>query len=157
MRYRPQFVYRAADGDCIDVRTHFSFDYSNVAVLNGSIPSSWNSNNRIPLVIDRDAPFLLRGVQVSPTSLQVGLLDPLNNPLLDNGQGAGGAAPYLPVEIWCGTAGAGIVPLEGDDWGVFCPPGSRFSLYFNNATGAPQVAPVITLHGVKRYRRADCR
>lgn len=161
MVYRPQFVFPDSAADCQDVRTHFSFDYSNVPLFASDIPSSWNSNTRIPLVIDKDAPFLLRGIEVSPTSLGVGLLDPFNNPLLDNGQEiaglGGGLPPFLPVEIWAGSAGLGVGALEGDNWGVFCPRGARFGLYLSNTTGGAVAAPVITLHGVKRYRKGDCR
>lgn len=157
MVYRPQFVYRLSDPPCQDYRTSFSFDYSNVPILASPIPTTFNQNFRIPLVIDKDAPFLLRGIRISPTLLYVGLVDPSNNPLVDNGQNAGGLGPGLPVNIWGGAAGFGVCPQDSDDWGVYCQPASRFGLYIANNTGGSLAAPVITLDGVKRYRKGACR
>src|SRR5208337_4128525 len=87
--YRPQFVFPPAGKGCRDVKCHYSFDFTNSPAL-GSIPDNNSVNQKIPLILDQDADFFLRAIQVYPdgnvgptADLQIGLLDCFNNQLLD--------------------------------------------------------------------------
>lgn len=159
--YRPQNVFPVAVDPCEDFRCTYSFDYSNVPMLAAGVPTTFSNTTRIPLNLDRDADFFIRGIQVSPTLLEIGLTDPWNNPLVDPGQGMGfdndGLPPYMRSYVWAQTCGAGLVILDGDNWGIYCRAGSVLGLYVNNDTGAAQDSPVITIHGIKRYRKGACR
>lgn len=162
MTYRPQFAYRAPAGDFDIVRCVYAFDRSNVDVFSaGTVASGFNSALKIPLVLDNDAAFLLRAIEVAPTLLGIGIQDPHNNSLVDPGQGAGVDNLGLPQSlygfVWCFGNGPGPVTLDGDEWGVYCAAGSALGLYVNNWTGAQQTAPILSLHGVKRYPRGGCR
>ena len=134
--YRPQFVFPVST-DCIDQKSLYSFDQTNVPLLSsGLIPTDFPGNMRIPLPLDQDADVFIRAIQISPRPLKIGLLDPYNNSLLDAGQGPGFDLDGLPQTIypyiWGQTNGAGIVVLEGDNWGVYCRAGSSLSLYLQN-------------------------
>ena len=147
MSYRPQFPYFPAGEGCDDQRCHYSFDGSNtpalVSVAAGAVLS------KIPLLMDQDAPFFWRALQVSATGLLIRIEDCNGNPLLPSDA-------VLDSSFWCETGGAGLVPLESDIWGIFCPAGGGLFLYVSNLTAGAITDLVITLHGVKRYSEANC-
>jgi len=159
--YRPEFAYPVAEPPCEDVRCSYSFDATNVPAIAAGIPGNWVQSNRIPLQLDQDAPFLLRGIQIAETVLRIGLVDSQNLPLVDPGQGPGfdndGLPPALEAYVWGSTNGAGLVALDSDNWGVWFPPGAVLGLYVGNTSGGLENPPIITLHGVKRYSRSKCR
>jgi hypothetical protein len=153
--YRPQFVYLPEPANSKDVRCSYSFDGSNTPGLAGMVPPGNAYSTEIPLTLDQDADFFLRGISIGETPLLVGLLDPMRNqlvnPLLP------GNPPTLLPDLWSSTDGAGIEALESDNWGVFCPAGSSLIAYVQNATAAPVAAPIINLHGIKRYCGDSCK
>ena len=153
--YRPQFVYLPSPPNTKDVRTSYSFDQSNVPTFVGTIPAANAYSTQIPLQLDNDADFFLRAIEIKETVLLIGILDPMNNQLVDP-LVPGNPATLLP-DLWASPDGAVIVPLESDNWGVFCSAGSSLIAYVQNSTGDPVAGPVITLHGIKRYCGDKCK
>ena len=169
--YRPQFVYPdaygviipAKDGKpayfCQDKRCTYSFDYTNTPSL--SVVNNNVVNLKIPLILDQDADFFLRAFQVNYSTVggvgtqlvQVGLLDCFNNQILD--PLVAGNPPVLYPYLWSESATGGIVTLDSDAWGIYCPAGGALGAYVNNQSGAT-ASVIINLHGVKRYRGAQC-
>jgi hypothetical protein len=156
--YRPQFPYITPSG-CQDQRCPYSFDLTNTPALTGSLPAG-QSIHGVPLPIDKDADYYLRGVQSSDLGLgfQFRLEDPLGHPLSDTDNVLNTINFEFPA-LYSATDGAGIVALDSDDWGIFCQKGSVLKLYLNNnSTNAVDLTQfVITLHGVKRYSGEMCR
>lgn len=153
--YRPQFVYLDSPPNTKDVRTSYSFDQSNVAAFQGTIAAGNAFSTPIALPLDQDADFFLRAVQIQATQLLVGLADLNNHPLIDPAQS--GFPGMLIPDFWSSTDGAGIVAMESDNWGLFCPAGSSLLAYVQNSTAGPLSGPVITLHGIKRYCGDRCK
>lgn len=156
MAYRPQFAYPVANSPCEDQRCSYSFDASNTPALAGTLAAGF-SLSKIPLLMDTDAPFYLRGFVVPVTALQFRLEDANDNPLSDQGNSLQGTNFQFPA-LYSETDGAGIVALDSDDWGMYLPAGGAPLLYVYNPTAAPvSLAGVfINLHGVKRYPGANC-
>lgn len=162
--YRPQFVFPVSIEPCVDLRCQYSFDRTNVpALASGSVPASWPSNWKIPLVLDQDADLFIRGIVIAPTALRIGLVDPYNNPLIDPGQGPGfdglGLPPTMVSYVWGQTMGAGLIAEDGDNWGIYCPAGAALGLYIGNFTplAFDEPTPIINIHGVKRFQKGACR
>jgi hypothetical protein len=153
--YRPQFVYLPAPANSKDVQCSYSFDGSNTPALQGTIPPGNAYSTEIPLTLDQDADFFLRGISIGETPLLIGLLDPMRNQLVN--PVLPGNPPTLLPDLWSSTDGAGIVALECDNWGVFCPAGSSLIAYVWNNGSAPVAAPIINLHGTKRYCGEQCK
>ena len=153
--YRPQFVYLDAPANSKDVRVSYSFDQSNTPGFAGTIAAGAAFSTPIPLTTDQDADFFLRGIQIQATALQVGLADLNNHPLIDPSQS--GFPGLLIPDFWGSTDGAGIVAMEVDNWGMYCPMGSSLLAYVYNPTAGPLAGPVITLHGIKRYCGDRCK
>lgn len=155
--YRPQFVYPPAGKGCTDRKCTYSFDYTNTPAL--AVPNNNVVNVKIPLILDQDADFFLRAIQVqvqndsNPNNFQLGLLDCFGNQLLD--PLLPGNPPTLYPYLWCQSSTGGIVTLDSDDWGIYCPAGGALSAYVQN-TGGATADVFINLHGVKRYRGAQC-
>ncbi len=154
--YRPQFAFRKPVGSCEEHRCHFSYDASNTPAL-VSVAAGANLT-KIPLRMDQDAPFYLRAIQATPSGLQIRLEDCFDNPLLGKPVVADALTGDVVVNpsFWCETDGGVVVPLESDDWGVFCPAGGVLLLYVVNPTAAPITTFVLTLHGVKWYQEGSC-
>lgn len=153
--YRPQFVYLDAPPNSKDVRTSYSFDQSNTPAFAGTIAAGAAFSSPIPLTLDQDADFFLRAIQIQATALQIGLADLNNHPLIDPSQS--GFPGLLIPDFWSSTDGAGIVAMETDNWGMFCPAGSSLLAYVFNPGAVPLSGPVITLHGIKRYCGDRCK
>lgn len=159
--YRPQFAYSTPEG-CEDQRCHYSFDGSNTPTLRGNLAAGTFLFG-IPLPMDNDADFYLRGFQLEPSGLMLRLEDPHDNPLSDSGNLVPAAGTqfdnYEHPALYGEPDGAGIVTLESDEWGVFCPRGGRFLLHVFNPTAAPIALAtiIVNLHGVKRYSGEKCR
>lgn len=152
--YRPQFVYPPTPKGCLDQRCSYSFDQSNTPYFNGTIAAG-ALIQKIPLQLDQDAAFFIRAIEVQATGLLVGLEDTHVNPLLQ--PTAQGQPPTLLPALWCEPDGAGIVALETDNWGIFCPAGGVLNAYISNPTAGPIAGPVILLHGIKRYTGEQCK
>lgn len=159
--YRPQFAYRTPK-DTEDHRCHYSFDGSNTAFLVGNLGAGL-STGRIPLLMDSDADFFLRAIQLQPSlGLQIRLEDCYGNPLSDSGNNPVVAGTqrdnYVNPALYGEPDGAGIVALESDEQGVYCPRNGALNLYVTNPTAAPISLAniVVNLHGVKRYSGEKC-
>lgn len=162
--YRPQFVFPVSVAPCVDMRCQYSFDSTNLpAIASGVIPPTWNWNFKIPLVLDQDADFFIRGIEIAPTALQIGIVDSFGNALIDPGQGAGydgqGLPPTMVPYVWGQTMGAGLVAMDGDNWGIYCPAGAAIGLYIGNFTplAVDVISPIINIHGVKRFQKGNCK
>jgi len=160
--YRPQFPYTTPP-KCEDTRCVYSFDLTNTPWLNTTLAAGANIP-KIPLQLDKDADFFLRGISTTDVGaasllpgLEFRLEDPKGNPLSDL-ENAAVEINYQFAGLYSATDGAGIVTLDSDDWGVFCQQGSRLYLYLLNNSTAPIVLAgfVINLHGVKRYSGERC-
>ena len=156
MQYRPQFAYPKAEMPCEDQRCVYSFDGSNTPALVGTLAAGL-SLSKIPLLMDTDAPFFLRGIVIPNTSLQIRLEDANDNPLSDQGNSVQSTNYEFPA-LYSETDGAGIVTLDSDDWGMFLPAGGAPLLYVYNPTaGSINLNTLfINFHGVKRYAGASC-
>ncbi len=152
--YRPQFPFPQAPAGCEEQRCLYSFDGSNTPMLSGNLGGNLTLN-KIPLQLDRDAPFLLRAIQVSATSLLVGLEDPGGHTLVY--PTSLGLPPLEPNALWAQCDGGPITVLESDNWGIFCRAGSVLLAYVQNTTAGSLTLPIITLHGVKRFSGAKCQ
>jgi hypothetical protein len=154
--YRPQFAFPRAPQPCEDQRCTYSFDGSNTPALVGTLGAGLNLS-KIPLLMDTDAPFMLRGLCVPNTALQFRLEDANENPLSDCNNQLQGTNFQFPA-LYSETDGAGLVTLDGDNWGVHLPAGSAMLLYvFNPTAGDVDLGTLfINLHGVKRYQGASC-
>jgi hypothetical protein len=155
MAYRPQFAFPVANR-CDEQRCTYSFDGSNTPALVGNLGAGLTLS-KIPLLMDTDAPFLMRGFCVPGTSLQFRLEDGNENPLSDSGNSTQSTNYEFPA-LYSETDGAGLVALDSDDWGISLPAGSAMLLYVYNPTAAPVDlgSLFINLHGVKRYQGARC-
>ena len=156
LMYRPQFIYPVSKEPCYDQRCTYSFDGSNTPALVGNLGAGL-SLSKIPLLVDTDAPFFLRGFTIPATALQVRLEDCKENPLSDQGN-LTAITNYQYPALYSDTAGAGLVTLDSDDWGMYFPAGGSPLLYVYNPTAAPvdMAALFITLHGIKRYVGRTC-
>lgn len=159
--YRPQFAYSTPEG-CEDQRCHYSFDASNTPFLVGALAAG-RFLSKIPLPMDSDADFYLRGFQLEASGLTLRLEDCYGNPLSDSGNLIPAAGTqfndFEAPALYGESDGAGVVALESDEWGVFCPRGGVLCLYLFNATAAPinLSSIIVNLHGVKRYSGEKCR
>lgn len=147
----------------MDQRCSYNFDVSNIPALGPAIPAG-GVLSKIPLILDADADFYLRAVNIwsgfdtdtISTSLLVGLEDTSGNPLIN--PSSPGLPPVLLPSLWGETALPGwAADLESDTWGVYCPGSGGLYLYVQNPTAAPVSPPVIVLHGIKRYTGDQCR
>jgi hypothetical protein len=165
--YRPQFAFKSPS-DCEEQRCVYSFDFTNTPWLATTLAVGANIQ-RIPLVLDKDADFYLRGISTMPLpnagpgvpqgqGLEIRIEDPKGNPLCDR-ENALEEQNYQYPELYSEMGGAGIVPLDNcDDYGVYCQAASRLFLYlFNNGTAAIDLNLfILNLHGIKRYSGERC-
>ena len=159
MSYHPQFAFKSPV-DCEEQRCVYSFDATNTPWLATALAAG-NNIPRIPLLLDKDADFYLRGIQArqyNGSALEFRLEDPLGHPLSDR-ENLVLETDYQYPGLYSEMDGAGIVTLDNaDDYGVFCQAGSRLYLYLlNNSTGAIALTGfVLNLHGIKRYSGERC-
>jgi hypothetical protein len=108
--------------------------------------------------MDQDAPFFLLALQQTGIAgLQIRLETPHGEPLSDSGN-VQETTNYVYPALYSQCDGAGLVALESDTWGIFCPRGGVLNLYLNNPTAAPidLTGVLLTLHGKKRYPVEYC-
>ena len=156
--YRPQFPYKSP-AECEDQRCVYSFDKTNTPFLTGTLAAGANIS-RIPLLLDKDADFYLRGfgtVNYDSLGIEFRLEDPKGHPLSDI-ENANEQINYEFAGLYSCTDGAGIVALDSDDWGVYCQQGSRLYLFIFNDGANPfdLTGLIFNLHGVKRYSGDRC-
>lgn len=154
--YRPQSAYPIPPAPCDDQRCVYSFDSTNLPTFLRTMgPGA--SAGRIPLRLDKDADFYLRGL--SSTGLIAYRLEDTNGNQLSDWLNVRESTNYELPQEFSDTAGFGIAPLESGAGGVFGPAGGNFLLYLFNPTVASinLVTCVLNLHGVKRYSREVCK
>jgi len=149
--YRPQFAYPPPPTGCREQNCMYSFDATNTPSF-ASIAANDPGTNKIPLQLDQDADFIIRAVRITPSSLRVVLEDCFLHALVDQNP----QNQCLNPKFWAQTEGAGFVPLESDNWGIWCPAGGILIAYVQNPTGAPITGLAINLVGEKRYSGARC-
>ncbi len=153
--YRPQFVYAVASSPCEDQRCTYSFDSVNIPTFTGTLAPGQQSG-RIPLRLDKDADFFLRGLS-QQGRVSIRLEDSKGNALSDSENRLQAQNFMLAVEYGL-TGGAGFVALESGPEGVRMPAGGNFALYiFNPSNATINLSDcVVNLHGIKRYPGGLC-
>jgi hypothetical protein len=149
--YRPQFAYPQPPSTCRDQNCFYSFDGSNTPSF-VSVQANDPGTNKIPLTLDQDADFIIRAIRIPQTSLRVVLEDCFLHQLIDQNP----ANECLNPRFWSESDGAGLVVLESDNWGIWCPAGGSLVAYVQNPTNAPITGLVINIQGVKRYSGVRC-
>jgi hypothetical protein len=159
--FRPQFAYPQPSLPCHDQKTVYSFDKTNLPTLTGTLGAGVQTG-RIPLRLDKDADFYLRGVSLSGPSIEAGPIsvrfeDTNGNPLSDSENANQTTNFELPVE-YGDPNGAGIVALDSGRDGLFGPAGGNFIVYLYNGTNGTLnlTGVVLNLHGIKRYDKEVC-
>lgn len=154
--FRPQFPYPLAAPPCVDQAALYSFDQTNTPVLSSGSLAAGTPFGRIPLKLDRDSAFLLRGVQIQG-KISVRIEDPSGNPLSDSENSVLSTNFEIPTE-WGDPGGAGFVALDSGAGGIYAHAGGTFLAYlYNNTASSINLNTVaITLHGVKRYPEEGC-
>lgn len=149
--YRPQFAYPLAAPPCETVPCQYSFDATNTPVMAGTLAAAAQTS-RIPLSLDLEADFYLRGIEIQGAA-SVRLVDPDGNPLSDADNADQLANFMLPIE-YGDTNGAGLAVLDSGAGGVFANGGGNFLLYLYNGTGSSidLKTCAINLYGVKVYK-----
>ena|SRR5256885_721357 len=153
--YRPQFPYPVTKPPCEDQRCVFSFDSTNLPKFTGTIAAGAQTG-RIPLKLDKDADFYLRGISTQG-AISIRLEDTNGNALSDSENQLQSSNFELPLE-YSDPSGAGIVTLESGADGIFGPAGGNFLVYLYNSTAVTidLTTCVINLHGTKRYPGPGC-
>jgi hypothetical protein len=153
--YRPQYAHPLAPSPCEQQTCQYSFDSTNLPALAGTLAAGARTG-RIPLKMDKDAPFYLRSI-MTQGSVSLRLEDPNRNPLSDSENATESINYEIPSE-WSQTQGAGFAALESGSGGLFAPSGSTFVVYLYNGTAATiELQTVaINLKGVKQYDNAEC-
>ena len=165
MIYRPQFAYATPPG-CRDEDYTYFFDSSNTPAFNQN--SSFLSLSNIPLVLDKDAAFLLRAWKVGAlrtvNGIPSGYVVPnvnlqLQDPYLNNLQDSQSPAietgfPDNPVPITGGLLATPPVILEPE---IYCPAGGCLLVSLtcgavSGGCGFSQGFFSLMLYGVKRYK-----
>jgi hypothetical protein len=146
--YRPQFVYSPTPPQFEDIDFEHYFDSFTVPRLNQTVAAGTLILN-IPLVLQSDWPFFLRGIQVKGINgadpvVAVQIQDPYGNYLSDD---------FVPLDLYVTPDFTGLyfldIPVEPE---IRCPQGSTFTLNVKNQTsGNADLTKVrVTLSGVKR-------
>ncbi len=123
MGYRPQFAYPPAPGNCRDEEFEYFFDKTNTPGLAVTLTPGQTQNN-IPLVLDKDSVFLCRGIKIgNPSSvLGVQFKDPSGNQLSDD---------YEPAADYSGFSGQSVqpgAPPRAMEPEIECPAGAALIL-----------------------------
>lgn len=147
--YRPQFPYSAAPGFEDGDFDHY-FDSTNTPLLNNTALASTGIIQNVPLALQADAPFYLRGIQVKGINgadpvVAVQFKDPFENYLSDD---------FVPLDLWIAPDATAQyflnIAIEPE---IRCPPGAVWWVNIRNQTsGSQDITKVrIVLSGVKRY------
>jgi hypothetical protein len=133
----------------------YSFDATNLTVFTGTLTAG-SRTGRVPLRLDKDADFYLRGIS-QRGAVSIRIEDTDGNPLSDLDNPILSTDYELPNE-YSNAAGAGLVALESGADGVFGPGGGNYVVYLYNATAATinLATCALNLHGVKRYPKVGC-
>ena len=114
--YRPQFAMPQAPEGFAWQPCLYQFDQTNLPALGGLALNTGQLTSHIPLLLDRDAPFILLACKISNAGVNVLLFDPWSNQLMDD---------FVRPALYA----SGLPPftvLEGP--GIEVPAGSLFSV-----------------------------
>jgi hypothetical protein len=147
--YRPQFPYGCPAG-FEDGDFDYYFDSTNTPLLNNTALASGGIIQNVPLALQMDAPFALRGIQVKGINgadpvVAVQFKDPFENYLSDDYVPLDLAyAPDSTAQYFCN------IVIEPE---IRCPAGGVWWVSIKNQTNATQdITKVrIVLSGNKRY------
>jgi hypothetical protein len=153
--FRPQFAYPLPPAPCQDQTCQYSFDATNLPALSGTLAAG-ERTGRIPLEMDKDAPFYLRAMDTQG-SISFRLEDPNRNAISDSENPTESSNYEIPSEF-SKVNGATPAVLESGAGGLFAPAGGTFVLYlYNNTAGALNLNTLcFNLVGVKRYISSGC-
>ena len=147
--YRPQFAFPAPPLGYADEQFHYSFDGTNVPLLNATnaiAPGAFS--NDIILPMEADALFLARAIKIRLGTAHSVLWFQLRTPRGDYMQ----TVP-VPIALYAGRidgapiAGQHFIPFADQ---IECPSGSNWTLYLYNPTSVTVNPPAVTLYGDKR-------
>jgi hypothetical protein len=153
--YRPQFAYPDPPSPCEDQPCQYSFDSTNCPTFLGALPPG-GQTNRIPLPLDQDAAFYLRGI--STTGAASIRIEDCNGNAVSDSENAQNSSNFADPYKYSDTLGAGFVALESGNDDVFCPAGGNLLVYLYNGTGSTiyLTTCALNLFGVKRYYGEGC-
>jgi len=114
--FRPQFPRPAAPPGFIWQPCLYQFDETNTPAFAEISLASGDESGYIPLHLDRDAPFVLLGIKIQQSTVNVQLWDPHGNELMDT---------YVTPDEYA-TDLCPFTILEGP--GIECPKGSVFQV-----------------------------
>lgn len=162
--YRPQFAYARSSPEFDDFDFNHYFDFTNVPFLNNTAMPAGALLQNIPLQLQTDFPFYLRGLQVKggpgtaqPANVSVRLKDPFSRDLSND---------FLPLGLYITPSGAvsattAVIPVTAFrnnpltvvfEPEVRCPAGSIWWLSIQNPTATTQDLTQVRIlfSGVKR-------
>lgn len=151
MIYRPQFAYLTPRG-YQEEQFHYTFDQSNTPYLNSGNLAAGAFIFNVPLNLQADAPFFLRGWSISGVNnsdpqISARLREPGGNYLSDD---------FIPIDLYAKPTGLAVVGNLDVPWidQLECPAGGTFFLDLKNqTTGSVNLNLVrISLEGVKRRK-----
>jgi hypothetical protein len=150
--YRPQLAF-SCPPHFEDVAFHYTFDGTNTKLLNGNLAAGANIMN-IPLVMQPDAPFLLRVIKVQGTAgkgseLDIWFKDPFGNELSD---------ATVAINNYAAPGGGQVIGTQPVVFepGIRCPIGTVFWIYeIQNRTSGSVALPKITFQGYKRFSKTS--
>src|ERR1035437_9568635 len=116
--YRPQFARPAAPEGFLWQPCVYQFDATNLPALGNMALAKGQESGRIPLQLDRDAPFVLLAVKLANSGFNVKLTDLFGNHLMDD---------FVSPALYAGIGPPATV-LEGP--GIEVPPGAVFIIRF---------------------------
>ena len=153
--YRPQFVYPAPPAPCEDQPCQYSYDSTNCPVFAGTLQPG-QQTSRIPLPLDEDAAFYLRGI--STNGLASIRIEDCNGNALSDSENAQNSSNFAHPYKYADTLGAGFVALESGNDDIFCPAGGNLLVYLYNGTAGILYLNTcaLNLFGVKRYYGEGC-
>jgi hypothetical protein len=114
--YTPQFILPDPPAGFVFQPCIFQFDASNVPALGLLTLTKGQESGYIPLLLDDDAPFVLKAIKIQNSGLNVLLFDPSSNQLMDG---------YVKPSLYASELPPSTV-LEGP--GIEVPKGSVFSV-----------------------------
>ena len=154
--YRPQFPYSTERGIDDGDFDHY-FDYLTVPLLNNSALATLGIIQNIPLTLQSDWPFYIRGIQVKGMNaadpvVSVRFKDCFGNALSDD---------FVPLDLAYAPDGTGLyftnIVMEPE---LRCPQGGVLLMDLRNQTsGNADLTKVrVTLSGMKRrpFRAVRC-
>ena len=151
--YRPQFAFAVPRG-YRDETFHYSFDATTNPALGRAVPAGGAALNNV-LQTQNDAPFVVRAVKVTGSSLAV---PPASTLQLQVKDAAGNLLSARSIPLSCYLTPAGVVvvgslpvPIEP---GLHIPASGFLQVDLVDVSGLGSDVPVhFTLLGVKRYKQ----